>query len=277
MDIELLEKALQSVKQRLHPLQPSCALVLGSGWGTVVDALGAREIAPYTELPGLGDTGVDGHAGRLLVTSHGGRDTLVFQGRRHWYEGCGWTPIAAPVYIAAGLGVRSVLLTNAAGGIRSSLSPGDLMVIDDHINAMGVNPLIGPHRPPWGPRFPDQTCVYDPRLRHALDEAARRDGGTEPAHGVYLATAGPTYETPAEVRVYRGMGADAVGMSTVPEAILANAAGLKVAGLSCITNMAAGKAGPPLRHEDVVAATAEARTRMSALLAAFLAHRPGDA
>jgi purine-nucleoside phosphorylase len=167
------------------------------------------------------------------------------------------------------MGASVLLLTNAAGSLCRDLGPGEIMAIDDHINAMGDNPLRGPHMPVWGARFPDQSQVYDPRLRDLLDAAAA-EIGERISHGVYAAVSGPAYETPAEVRALRALGADAVGMSTVPEAILAHAAGMRVAGLSCLTNWAAGIAGGELRHDDVITATRQNLERIGRLLAAFI-------
>jgi purine-nucleoside phosphorylase len=220
---------------------------------------------PYSKIQGLGVPGVAGHSGRLVWAEHAGLETFIFQGRRHWYEGVGWTPVALPVFLLKRMNARVTVITNAAGGIRDDLKPGDLMILDDHINFMGSNPLIGPHREIWGPRFPDQTYLYSSRLRAVLDEVAR-ETDIPVTHGVYLAGSGPTYETPAEVRACTALGADAVGMSTVPEAILANAAGMKVAGISCITNYAAGILDQPLSHEEVTQATATAMPRMKTLL-----------
>ena len=269
MDNAVLDRIVATVRQRLPGARPRCALVLGSGWGAVAEAFPTLETVPYEDIPDLGGTRVAGHSGRLVLARSGETfELLIFQGRRHWYEGAGWEPVAAPIAIAAASGASAVVLTNAAGGIRDDLVPGALMVIDDHINAMGVSPLAGPHDPRWGTRFPDQTEVYDAGLRRLLDRAGDEDGRA-PAHGVYLAAAGPAYETPAEIAAFRGMGADAVGMSTVPEAMLANAAGLRVAAVSCITNHAAGIAGRPLRHEDVIAETRRAETRMAGLVERF--------
>jgi purine-nucleoside phosphorylase len=205
----------------------------------------------YQDVPGLGGTQVEGHAGRVAVAEIERKEILVFQGRRHWYEGAGWEPVAIPVYVSLRLGAGALILTNAAGGVRPDFSPGDLMVIDDHINAMGVHPLVGRHDPAWGPRFPDQSAVYDPGLRGVMDQAAA-SLSLPVRHGVYLATTGPTYETPAEVAAFRRLGADAVGMSTAPEAILGHAAGLRVAGISCIANAASGADGSRISHEEVV-------------------------
>jgi purine-nucleoside phosphorylase len=205
-----------------------------------------------------------GHAGKLLATTVRGMEVFIFQGRRHWYEGDGWTPVILPIYLLHALGADTVLLTNAAGGIRNDLAPGSLMALADHVNMLGSNPLIGPHNPNLGTRFPDQSEVYSQPLRQKLLEA-----GAD-AEGVYIATSGPTFETPAEIKQYRSMGADAVGMSTVPEAIVANALGLRVAGLSCICNWAAGIGGAKLTHEDVNQVAAATMPRMKNTIAKFL-------
>lgn len=276
MQMPLIQKAVDHVRERFDDVHPGFAMILGSGWGVVVDAFEVRRTLDYHDIPGYGGTQVEGHAGRMILASHRGHDLIIFQGRRHWYEGAGWEPIAIPVAIAKDLGVHTLVLTNAAGGIRSDLRPGCLMVIDDHINAMGANPLMGGHEAFWGARFPDMSAVYHPDLRRQFDEAAHRSGQPV-AHGVYLATSGPTYETPAEIRAFQRLGADAVGMSTVPEAVLANAAGIRVAGLSCITNCAAGVSDAPLAHSEVIEESRRAQTRMRALLAALFDEliRPG--
>jgi purine-nucleoside phosphorylase len=191
-------------------------------------------------------------------------ELFIFQGRRHWYEGIGWTPVILPVYLLHALGADTVLLTNAAGGIRPDLSPGSLMVIEDHINMLGSNPLIGPHNPKLGTRFPDQSEVYNRQLRQKLMTA-----GAD-ASGVYIATMGPTFETPAEIKLFSAMGADAVGMSTVPEAIVANALDMHVAGLSCICNWAAGISPVKLTHEDVNETAAKTMPRMKKIITGFL-------
>lgn len=276
MDMARLEQAFEAVRARWPDVRARAALILGSGWGAVADALAPESEIPYAEIPGLGATGVVGHAGRLRRAGAADGALLIFQGRRHWYEGEGWTPIALPVYVARRLGAEVLLLTNAAGGIRAGLRAGDLMIIRDHINALGANPLVGPHRPFWGPRFPDQTAVYDAGLRALLRRAAD-DVGVEMSEGVYLATSGPTFETPAEVEAFRRWGADAVGMSTAPEAILGHAAGLRVAALSCISNLAAGISPTPLSHEDVARAAAEALPRMRAVVERFWARLAEEA
>ncbi len=258
-----LDSAAEAVQKRLPETKPQCGLILGSGWGDAVAEFQGEEI-PYNEIPGFGKTGVMGHAGKLRSSTINGMDVLIFQGRRHWYEGEGWTPVILPVYLLHALGADTVLLTNAAGGIRNDLGPGSLMAISDHINMLGSNPLIGPHDPKLGTRFPDQSEVYNKPLREKLLEA-----GAD-AEGVYIATTGPTFETPAEIRQYRAMGADAVGMSTVPEAIVANALGMRVAGLSCVCNWAAGISPTKLTHEDVNRVAAEAMPRMKSTITNFL-------
>lgn len=268
IDRKTLDQALAFVRSEWPKAQPEMGLILGSGWSEVVDAFNVAAAIPYEQIPGLGKTGVVGHAGRLVLAESAGIETLIFQGRRHFYEGVGWTPIALPVFLLKSMGAKAVLVTNAAGGVREDLKPGTLMIIDDHINFLGANPLAGAHDPVWGPRFPDQSEVYHSTLRRLLALAGKARGETLP-HGVYLADSGPTYESPAEIRAFRTLGADAVGMSTVPEALLANAAGLKVAGLSCITNLAAGISKQALSHEEVTEATKHAMARMKGVVLAF--------
>ncbi|MBI2440816.1 MAG: purine-nucleoside phosphorylase [Lentisphaerae bacterium] len=253
MNLELLEQGAQAVQTAFPAAKPAIGLILGSGWRTAAAVFEERGRLDFSAIPGLGNPTVRGHEGTLLWGTCSGLETFVFLGRRHWYEGEGWEGVACPIYLLKALGAVLVILTNAAGGIRDDLTPGRLMIIDDHINAMGIHPLTGPHDAYWGERFPDQTQIYDAKLRRQMDCAADRLGQTL-AHGVYLATAGPTYETPAEIRAFRSLGADAVGMSTVPEAILANASGLAVGALSLITNRAAGLGAQPLQHEEITAA-----------------------
>lgn len=267
LDHRSLEKALEAVAGRWPKARPRCGLILGSGWTEVAEAFDIEDTLDYDGIPGLGKTGVAGHAGRLVLGRASGLEVLVFQGRRHWYEGEGWTPIALPVFLLKRMGATVLLLTNAAGGIRKGFKPGDLMIIEDQINLMD-NPLIGAHHPFWGPRFPDQSAVYDVRLRGLLERAGRA-AAVPLRRGVYLGSTGPAYETPAEVRMFRILGADAVGMSTVHEAMLAHAAGLRVAGISCITNLAAGISPTPLTHEEVTATTRAAMPRMKKVVGQF--------
>lgn len=269
MNTDILEKAAHATRSALPGARPICSIILGSGWGGITDSLKTVRTLNYHDIPGLGATGVEGHAGRLVLAECAGMQIIVFQGRRHWYEGAGWEPVAIPVYLSLKLGVSVLLLTNAAGGINKNLSPGNLMVIEDHINAMGSNPLIGNTDSAWGPKFADQTSVYDPLLRKMLAQAGSKTG-TSLSHGIYAATSGPVYETPAETMALRSMGADAVGMSTVPEAILANAAGIKVAGISCITNSAAQAGQAKLAHKEVIDTASKALPAIRALVMEFL-------
>lgn len=244
----------------------ACGLVLGSGWGDVLQADSVEAVIPYTELPGYGVSTVAGHRGELRLLTLAGRRVLAFCGRRHYYEGCSPDQVVYPIEVMRELDVGTVLLTNAAGGLNPDFRPGELMVITDHLNLTGVSPLRGPHRPEWGARFPDMTRVYDPELTALL----MRLGGETMRSGVYAFSTGPAYETPAEVRALRALGGDAVGMSTVPEAILAHACGLRTAALSCITNLAAGLTANPLSHAEVLAESAAAKPKMAALVTQFI-------
>lgn len=256
----LLDEAVSAVKKAWPQAKPRLGIVLGSGWGGAIEDFSIKASLAYEKIPNLGTAGTPGHAGQLLRAAHKGVELFIFQGRRHLYEGEGWVPVVLPVWILKQLGAQTVLLTNASGGIREDLRPGTLMAIEDHINLLGGSPLAGPHNPAFGERFPDQTAVYDHDLRQALIAA-----GAD-ASGVYLATTGPSFETPAEIRAFRALGADAVGMSTVPEAIFANALGLRVAGLTCVCNRAAGLGDEKLSAEDVLRTASEAMPRMRAVL-----------
>lgn len=265
---DILDRAAAAVRQAFPAARPTCGLILGSGWGDVLETFSIKGTLPYEQIPGLGKTGVIGHAGRLVWAEAAGLETFVFQGRRHFYEGEGWTPVAIPPFLLKTFGVSRVLLTNAAGGIRSDLKPGSLMVLSDHLNFMGTNPLIGPHDKIWGERFPDQSKVYDAFLRASLLRSGT-EAGAHVSEGTYLAGSGPLYETPAEIRMYRTLGADAVGMSTVPESVLLSAGGIRVAALSCITNLASGISPTPLSHSEVTEAATAAMPRMKATIAVF--------
>jgi purine-nucleoside phosphorylase len=240
-------------------------LVLGSGLGAFADSMAEPFSAEYASIPHFPAAGVIGHAGRIVGGTVRGRRVVALSGRSHYYEGHDLRTVTFAVRVLSRLGVPTLILTNAAGGINTAFTEGALMVIDDHINLLGSNPLIGPHDERLGPRFPDMTEVYSTRLRALADDAAR-DAGIALQHGVYVAVHGPSYETPAEIRAFRTLGADAVGMSTVPEAIVARQMGMNVLGLSCISNMAAGVLPRPLHHDDVMAVTARVREAFSALL-----------
>jgi purine-nucleoside phosphorylase len=252
---------------------PDAAVVLGSGLGDFAAGLQDAIEILYTGIPHWPQSGVIGHAGTLVVGRSAGRTVAALAGRVHGYEGHDWKKVTFGIRALGALGVKTVILTNAAGGINTSFSPGALMVIDDHINLMGGNPLVGPNDDRCGPRFPDMRNAYSVRLRSLADEAATAMGMTL-LHGVYAGLLGPSYETPAEIRFLRTIGADAVGMSTVPEAIAARHMGLEVLGLSCITNMAADVLPQPLNHEDVLETTRRVRVEVIALLEGIIARFP---
>jgi purine-nucleoside phosphorylase len=244
---------------------PEIAVVLGSGLGAFADALADAVAVPYAEIPHWPASRVVGHAGTLAAGSARGRRVLALSGRVHYYEGHDLATVTFGMRVLGRLGVKTVILTNAAGGINESFAQGALMLIDDHINLLGTNPLIGANDDRFGRRFPDMTEVYSRRLRDIAQHVAGEER-IELGHGVYVAVTGPSYETPAEIRAFRTMGADAVGMSTVPEAIVARHMGMEVLGLSCISNMAAGLAPAPLSEEEVIETTARVRGAFIALL-----------
>lgn len=268
MNTKLLDQAVSRVRTAFPGIRPKYGLILGSGLTGIAGNFTIRAEMPGSAVWESGFPETPGHDGRILRGEYAGLETLIFCGRHHWYEGLGWEPIALPVYLLKQLGASVIVLTNAAGGIRADLAAGDTMIIDDHINAMGVHPLTGNADRTWGPEFSDQSNVYDPQLRKLLDKAATRSG-SRASHGVYLATTGPTFETPAEIRAFRAMGADALGMSTVPEAILAHAAGLRVVGLSIIANMAAGLTPRTLSHNNVLDTVQRAIPALRRLLTGF--------
>jgi len=249
---------------------PGVAIVLGSGLGEFAARLTDGVSMPYDSLPNWPVSHVVGHEGRLVVGTLGGRSVAVLAGRSHAYEGHDPRTVTFAVRVLGLLGIKTLVITNAAGGVNAGIAPGALMVIDDHINLMGLNPLVGPNDDRFGPRFPDMTEVYALRLRRIADECGQVLGLTLP-HGVYAALLGPSYETPAEIRYLRTIGADAVGMSTVPEAIVAHQMGIEVLGISCIANMAAGLLPQPLDHTEVLATTRRVRHQFAALLEAIIA------
>jgi len=244
---------------------PDIAIVLGSGLGDFTNTLADATTIAYEQIPHWPRSAVIGHAGRLVVGAIGGTRVAALSGRVHYYEGHDMRTVTFATRVMAVLGVQSIVLTNAAGGINLSFEPGTLMVIDDHINLMGSNPLVGANDERFGPRFPDMSEVYSTRLRRIADQAAAEQGHPV-AHGVYVALHGPSYETPAEIRYLRTIGADAVGMSTAPEAIVARHMGIEVLGISCITNMAAGVLPQPLVHDEVMEVARRVRARFGALL-----------
>ncbi|MBA4150035.1 MAG: purine-nucleoside phosphorylase [Verrucomicrobia bacterium] len=264
---EFNSKQTATYLKRQTSLRPQLAMVLGSGFQAALSHIEVDVEIPYGKLPGFLSVGVSGHVGRLVVGKLGGVPVLILKGRTHFYEGHEMEQLTFPVRVLADFGIRNLLLTNAAGGINKKFRPGDLMVLTDHINLMGSNPLRGPGL--FGvPRFVDLTDVYDERLRGLLLQAGKKIK-LRTQSGVYLAVAGPSYETPAEIRAYGRLGADAVGMSTVPEAIVARQCGLKVAGLSCITNLGAGMSKTPLSHQEVLAMAEQQKAKIAEFIKAF--------
>ena len=259
-----VEEAAAAVRARCGT-PPETAIVLGSGLGDFADTLLDAIATPYGELPHWPASKVVGHAGRLVIGDVHGKRIAALSGRVHFYEGHDLATVVFATRVMGRLGVRQIILTNAAGGINTGFAQGALMIIDDHINLLGSNPLVGPNDDRFGLRFPDMSEVYSRRLRD-IAVAAAKAKGVPVSHGVYVAVHGPSYETPAEIRFMRTIGADAVGMSTVPEAIASRHMGIEVLGISCITNMAAGVLPQPLVHEEVMETARRVRGSFIALL-----------
>lgn len=263
-DFEDIAGAASILRARLGE-PPVCALVLGSGLGGFADAIESPAVLPYGEIPGFPSSTAPGHVGRFVAGELDGVRLLAMQGRFHCYEGWDAARIAFPVRVLRAYGVKVLILTNAAGGVNMDFKPGDFMIISDHLNLSGRNPLVGSNDERVGPRFPDMSRAYDPALRAlAKDVAAGLDLGIH--EGVYAWFLGPSFETPAEIRMARLVGADAVGMSTVPEVIAAAHCGLRVLGISCITNMAAGILNQPITGEEVLEISARRQPDFSALV-----------
>ena len=261
---ERAEHATRVIRSRIS-VEPRIALVLGSGLGGFADDFEQAVSIPYEDIPGFVSSTAQGHAGQLVVGNIDSVPVLAMQGRVHYYEGYSLEEVTFPVRTFGLLGVKTLILTNAAGGINVQLTQGALMVISDHLNLMGVNPLRGPNDERFGPRFPDMSAVYSPELQELVVDEAKAIG-VEVRRGIYGALSGPSYETPSEIHLLRNLGADAVGMSTVPEAIVARHMGLEVLGISCITNMAAGISDEPINHEEVMATGNSVRETFAELL-----------
>lgn len=246
-----MKKALEYIKEKINDFSPEIAVILGSGLGELADEYENSKSILYKDIPGFKSTKVDGHKGQLVFCEVGGKKVVFMQGRYHYYEGHSIKDVILPIKIFKLLGVKNLIITNAAGGLNTDFKPGSLMLIEDHINFTSTNPLIGENDPDFGVRFPDMTEVYDKEL---LDKAqiAAKELNIEVEKGVYIGVIGPSYETPAEIRMFRSFGADAIGMSTVNEAIFANYCHLKILGISCITNFAAGLSSSKLDHQEVV-------------------------
>ncbi len=256
---------------RLGGPGPRLGIVLGSGLGAVADSVAGPVTVPYSDIPHFPQSTVEGHSGRIVAGTLGGVRVIVMQGRVHYYEGYTPAQVTFPMRVLGALGLRAVILTNAAGGIQAGYSIGQLVALSDHINFMGWNPLTGPNEPRFagipgaGLRFFDMTEAYSRRLRALAAEAAAAEG-IELSEGVYLATPGPSFETPAEIRAFRTLGATLVGMSTVPETIVARHMGIEVLGISCVTNLAAGLSEKPLSHAEVFEAGRQVEHRLAALI-----------
>ena len=255
--------------QKKTRLRPKIALVLGSGLGAFADEFAQATKIPYSKIPHYPRSTAIGHAGQLVIGTVEGVEVAGMQGRVHLYEGYSAKELAFPIRVFARMGVKAIILTNAAGGVKREFIEGRLVVISDHINLLGVNPLAGPNEDKFGGRFPDMTAAYDKRFRELTLEEGRRLG-INLGEGVYAAVAGPSYETPAEVRYLRSIGADLVGMSTVPEVIAARHSGLRVLGISCVTNAAAGVLDQPLDHKDVLETAERMKGQFAGLLRAVI-------
>lgn len=261
-------EAADVVRQKLAVGKPSLAIILGSGLGGLVEELGdARQMA-YADIPGFPSTAVSGHSGTLHVGTLAGREVVALAGRFHMYEGHAPSLAGFPVRVLHALGAPALLVTNAAGGVRRTMKPGDLMIIADQINLMWQNPLVGKLEQ-GDERFPDMSDPYDPQFRELLRSVMLRFG-IPLVEGVYLGLSGPTYETPAEVRMLEKLGADAVGMSTIPEVIVARAVGMRVAGISCITNLASGITSHPLSHQEVLDVGLRVQARFRQVVRTFV-------
>jgi purine-nucleoside phosphorylase len=272
---EKITETVQAIKARTS-CSPAIGVILGSGLGSIADEVTNATVIPYTDIPHFHGTSIEGHAGRMILGNFHGVPTVFMQGRFHLYEGYPMEEVVFPTRAICGLGIETLVLTNAAGGVNTRYRPADLMLIEDHLNLMSDNPLKGPNLAKLGPRFPDLSEAYSKACLEILEAAASELN--IPLHkGVYAGLLGPTYETPAEIRMYRTLGADAVGMSTVPESIAANHLGVRVAGISCITNLAAGLSPQKLTHQEVIDNSrlgAEKMKRLLRLAIPRLLHRP---
>jgi len=267
-----VNEAADFLRKRIPGQTPRLAIVLGSGLGAVAEAVESPTFVPYAEIPHFPQSTVEGHSGRIVAGQLNGIPVVVMQGRVHFYEGYTPQQVTFPMRVLGQLGIETVILTNAAGGINPNYQIGDLVLLADHINMLGFNPLVGPNEPRFGRspqtglRFFDMTQAYSVELRSLAQSAARTEGFIM-HEGVYLATSGPSFETPAEIKAFRSLGADLVGMSTVPETIVARHIGIQVLGISCVTNLAAGISATQLSHQEVFEAGSRVQHRLAALLA----------
>jgi purine-nucleoside phosphorylase len=268
---EFMQTTLDFINEKTGNLVPETGIILGSGLGDFVNKFNDVESIsiPYSQIPGFESSAVQGHAGKLVFINDKNNPLVIMQGRYHFYEGYPMEKIVYPIKVMKKLGVKNLILTNAAGAVNKKFKPSDLMLITDHINFMGTNPLIGKNDETLGTRFPDMSEVYDKNLLKIAEKSAK-EIGIKVKKGVYAAVTGPSYETPTEVKMFKKFGADALGMSTAPEAIVANYCGIKVLGISCISNYAAGVQKTPLSHEEVIETTTRATETFQALLLKIL-------
>ena len=264
---KLYEKIQESVGaiQARTSLRPEVGIVLGSGMGALAERATDSVTIPYSEIPNFHGTSIEGYSGQMTIGKIQGVPAVFLKGRFHRYEGYGMDEVVFPTRVISALGIHTLVLTNASGGVNTRFRPGDIMLIEDHLNLMGDNPLMGPNIAELGPRFPDLTEAWSRLCIEVVEEAAK-ELEMSTSRGVYAGVLGPTYETPAEVRMLRALGADAVGMSTIPEAIAANHLGVRVVGVSCITNLAAGLSGRKLTHNEVIQNSRLAAGKLCSLL-----------
>lgn len=258
-----MEKTLEFI-QKITNIRPEIGIILGSGLGNMANEIEGVKI-PYADIPDFCTSTIEGHAGQLVIGYLEGKKVVAMQGRFHYYEGYAMQDVVLPIRVMKKLGIEKIIVTNAAGGVNKDFKPGDLMIINDHINFMGANPLVGKNTGEFGVRFPDMSEAYKKYLAEIAKNKAE-ELGINIKEGVYIACSGPSYETPAEIRMFRTWGADAVGMSTAPEVIVANHAGIDVLGISCITNMAAGILNQPLSHDEVISTSRRIKKDFTALI-----------
>jgi len=263
-----MNKTLDFINKKTNNFKPEIGIILGSGLGDFAENFSSICI-PYSEIPGFESSTIQGHAGQLVFTKIQGKNTILMQGRYHFYEGHSMEKVVYPVKIMKKLGIKTLIITNAAGAINEEFKPADLMLITDHINLMGTNPLIGKNYDSLGTRFPDMSEIYKQDLIKFAKDCAK-ELNIEVKHGVYAAFSGPSYETPAEIKMLQKLGADAAGMSTIPEAIVANYCAINVLGISCITNYAAGVKKTPLAHSEVIETANIAKNKFKSLLLKIL-------
>ena len=264
MDMKRIDKIANFIQKKVD-FVPDVLVILGSGLGSMADEVTDRIVLPYDEIDDFLVSTVEGHEGQFVFGSYKGKKVVMMQGRFHYYEGYSMKEVTLPVYVMRKLGVKNMVVTNACGGVNTEFTPGDLMLIEDHLNFTGNNPLMGQNFDEFGPRFPDMSKVYNRDLMALAEKIAKEENITL-KRGVYAIYTGPSYETPAEIRAYRTLGADAIGMSTVPEAIVANYAGMRVLGVSCITNMASGILDQPLNHDEVIEVSTRVRGSFTTLI-----------